>query len=235
MERIIACVVLVSFSGAVVSPVSAEWPPQVSCSYSGKFDQCYQANLSGSTRSIEDFVCIDRAGNWQEMLTQIILDEKFAEIDEQIEEYITKLEDSKCEYFWPGASENFLRAVDDIEKNFPKYGYYWNQYKELCETWILAEVAECTGKVANIEAWQYLWLNEDSSCFSLVETKLFHYRKVGYDLLKLNKSQCRQDEHKKYVQQERDKYNGLLDLMRDIIGFLERMVNGWVSKTKNPK
>jgi len=233
-QYITSCFVLPFFILWTTSAI-AEWPPQITCSYSGKFDQCYQANLLWSARSIEDFICIDRAGNWQEVLSQIILDEKFSEIDEEIEDYITRLEESKCEYFGPWASENFLRAVDDIEKNFPKYGHYWNQYKELCEIGILTDLAECTGGVVNPEVASYLWEDKNNACFTLTETKLYHYRQVGYDLLKLNKSQCRQDEHKKYVQKERDKYNGLLDLMRDIIGFLERMVNGWVSKTKNPK
>ena len=79
--------------------VFASTPPQIECSYSGKFNECYNANLAGTARSIEDFVCLDRAGNWQEVLTQIVLDEKFGEIDEEIEDYITQLEESKCEYF----------------------------------------------------------------------------------------------------------------------------------------
>lgn len=228
----ISCLVLPFFIGSTFSAGEA---PQISCSYSGKFDQCYQANQSGSARSIEDFVCLDRAGNWQEVLAQIILDEKFSEIDEEIEDYISRLEESKCEYFGPGASQNFLRAVDDIEKNFPKYGYYWNKYEELCKTGILSELAECTDGVINQEASNYLWGTEKSSCLTLVEVKLYQVRQVGYDLLKLNKSECRQDEHKKYVQEERTKYSELLDLMRNILGYLERMVNGWVTKTQNPK
>ena len=215
--------------------VFASTPPQIECSYSGKFNECYNANLAGTARSIEDFVCLDRAGNWQEVLTQIVLDEKFGEIDEEIEDYITQLEESKCEYFWPGASESFLKAVDDIEKNFPKYGYYWNKYKDLCEKGILEEVAECGDGIVNLEAANYLWGSERTACFNLVEVKLVQARQVSYNLLKLNKSQCRQDEHKKYVQQEREKYNWVLDLVRDILWYLERMVNGWVTKTRNSK
>lgn len=209
--------------------------PEINCSYAGKFNECYDANMAGDARSIEDFVCIDRSGNWQEVLTQIILDEKFREIDAEIEDYIERLEESKCEYFWPDASESFLRAVDDIEKNFPKYGYYWNQYRDLCQEGILAEVSGCTWGVVLPEAARYLWWEERSTCISLVDIKLEKIRKVSYDLLKINKVQCQQDQRQQYRQEERGKYGGLWDLMRDMIWYLERMLNGWVTKTRNPR
>lgn len=74
-------------------------PPQITGKYAGDFQTCYDANLSGSARSITDFVCLDRAGEWQQMLSQIVLDREFAEIDDEMMEYIQQLEQSKGQYF----------------------------------------------------------------------------------------------------------------------------------------
>ena len=101
-------------------------------------------------------MCLDRAGDWQEVLSQIILDKKFTEIDEEIEEYIEKLENSKEQNFGPNATESVLRAIDDIESNLPKDGYFWKKYENLCKTGILAEIAECTDGVTTTEAEKYL-------------------------------------------------------------------------------
>jgi hypothetical protein len=43
-----------------------------------------------SIRTIEDFVCI--SGNKVDITIQVILDEKFKEIDEKIEDYLLRME-----------------------------------------------------------------------------------------------------------------------------------------------
>jgi hypothetical protein len=56
---------------------------------------------------------------------------------------------------------------------------------------------------------------------ALVNNKLDIYAQVAYDITKLNKSQVLQDQYKKdIVQVMRGKFDKLLSLMADIIGFM---------------
>jgi hypothetical protein len=48
---------------------------------------------------------------------------------------------------------------------------------------------------------------------NLANTKIYIYKKAAFDILMLNKSQVRLDFAKKYVQEERTKYDELLDAM----------------------
>jgi hypothetical protein len=68
----------------------------------------------------------------------------------------------------------------------------------------------------------------------LAETKLNVYKQVAFDILILNKMYIRKDSMKKYVIEERKKYNILLDIMMVNIGYIERILSKWPSKIKNP-
>jgi hypothetical protein len=68
----------------------------------------------------------------------------------------------------------------------------------------------------------------------LAQQKLDIYKKVSYDLLKLNKDSVRKDDRKKYVQKERTMYESIVDLFNVNIGYLERVWMKWPTKTKNP-
>jgi len=56
---------------------------------------------------------------------------------------------------------------------------------------------------------------------------------VAIDILQSNKVATDIDAKRKYTQDERTQYNSLLDLTGNIIGNMERMANGWTTKTKN--
>jgi hypothetical protein len=60
-------------------------------------------------------------------------------------------------------------------------------------------------------------------CIALVKNKLDIYTKVADGLVKLNKSEVIQDDHKDYVQQERTKYDELLNDMNMIVGSMGRL------------
>jgi len=220
--------------------------PTYSCSYSGKFNTCIENQWQA--RTIKDFICLERDiknKKWENIkrpfwviLSQIILDEKFKEIQNEILEWMKKLSESKGENFCATATESGLKAIDDIYKNFPEEWYYWGKFKTLCEWWeILTEIAKCTWGVPNIEAKNFLWNGGVSSnkCMQDAAVFLSISRQVAKDTLKLNKIQCRKDSRKKHFQEERTKYDAIVDTMRVIIGHLERMLNGWVTKTPNPK
>ena len=64
------------------------------CEFRSEIQECID---SDAPRSITDYVCIE--GSAEEKTYQVILDKRFQEIDDQIEEYIYALERSKGKYF----------------------------------------------------------------------------------------------------------------------------------------
>lgn len=201
----------------------------LSCEYAGKFEQCIQANRNGTTRSIKDFVCL-ASNDPERILNQIILDETFKEIDEEIMEYLVSLDDD-VEF----SATQTNRAIDDVTKNFWLDGVYYRKYRDLCEWWILAERATCTGGVPNVPAGNFIrgWVSS-SECLALVEEKLDIYTRVADNVIKLNKSEFLQDAHKKYLIEERKKYDALLNDMIAIIGHSGRLARGMTHWTPNP-
>jgi len=117
MKRFTSVILIFAFTVPSFAPVvNAAWE----CKYSWKLTECVDANKNGSARSIEDFICKETSDQ-EQMLLQIILDDKFKEIDEEAEAYLEQLEQSKEEYFWDEPTKNFLSAIDDINKNFAQY------------------------------------------------------------------------------------------------------------------
>ena len=109
-----------------------------SCEYQDKLEQCQIANKNGSSRSIEEFVCL-QSNNREAVLDQIILDVKFREIDEEIISFLDALKADK-----EAAANDTNRVIDDITKNLLKEGVYYKDYKKLCNNGILAERAKCS-------------------------------------------------------------------------------------------
>jgi len=70
------------------------------------------ANRNGNPRSIEDFPCI-ASESYSSILDQIILDEKFSEIQEKSEAFIESLEQDK-----KAIVTNPNEVIDDIMNNF---------------------------------------------------------------------------------------------------------------------
>jgi hypothetical protein len=68
------------------------------CPYLSQYLECIEANRSGSPRSITDFVCI-ASENTNEVMYNIVLDMKFKEIDRELTQECSNLENSKGYYF----------------------------------------------------------------------------------------------------------------------------------------
>jgi len=187
------------------------------CEYTTKIDQCMDENTKswGSTRSIEDFVCLT-SGNKQDIAFQIILDEEFKGIDDEVERYLDGLERDKDRYFWKNKEVSYIQGIDYITEIFSGDGKYWKKYYDACGVNIIEKVQSCQG-------WE-IWIKKAASafqngtCSELADIKLKIYEQVAFDILMLNKVQVRKDAMKQYVIQERKKYNNLLDVM---------MVNIW--------
>jgi len=206
--------------------------PTLSCEYDSKFQECMQANQWGNPRSIEDFICL-QSQDQAKVLDQIILDTKFREIDDKAEALLDAYKNDK-----ESSVTDLNRNLDDIYKMISGWGngIFYTEFMALCNGWILAERIKCTEEIANTDAALRLkqW-SQNASCKALVETKLDIYRQVAIDLQKVNKSEVNRDTRQKYEQEERTKYDALLQLMLDIIGFLERLYSWLTHYTPNPR
>lgn len=239
MKQFFSFFLLVFLLIGISSPVFWEWEYgklSQSCSYAWEFQQCLWANKNGTTRTIEDFVCIP-SQNHYDIMGQIILDVEFKKIDKEIESFFESFEENKDYYFWKNAQKPFTDGVDLIENIFSKYGEYGQKYLEICRTtskkWVLQQTMECFWwAIPNQKSSNYFF--DETTCGKLVDTKLSINKKVAYDVLKLNKLQVQKDEDKKYFQKERSMYDELLEIVMINIWYIERIWKKWPSKTKNP-
>ncbi len=202
--------------------------PTLNCSkYSSEFNQCAKANESwdGSARWITEFTCLDENWAWAKILSQIILDKKFSEIDKEIEKYIEWLEKNK---------KYSSEKLDEVVNKFYIYWEYWNKYEDLCKKWILKEMFTCLDKFNWNEVKDFLWWENNWACIQLVHIKLKAYREVLYSILKLNKLATRKSARSTYIKSERSKYDNLIKMMSTIRWYLNRILKWWTSKTKSP-
>lgn len=192
--------------------------PQLECSYASKFERCVVVNRTWSSRTIEDFACI-ASNDYDVILDQIILDEKFEEIQEKQLSFLAWLLSDKEK-----SLTDPLRIIDDVTKTFSPEWVFSKDYQDLCNGWILAERLTCTGKIWNPWAGNRIadW-GLKSECMQLVNTHLDIYKSVAYDIMKRNKSEVLQDKTKEYFQQENTKYDEILSTMWQIIGHTERI------------
>jgi len=179
---------------------NSEYTPD-SCFYQSEIDTCLAAQDKPLT--IEDFVCI--SADTEYMTYQIVLDMKFKEVDEEIDEILKSMNKNKDYYFWPDKEKHYLFWVDSIEYEFSKYWNYWNKYNKICTEEIVVETISCLWwKTSNKKVKDFL---SDKSCINLAETKLEMYRWVAYDILKINKADVMANIKKEYVKQGKKKRN----------------------------
>jgi hypothetical protein len=201
-----------------VMAVSSENIPELECKYNSKFQQCVQANIAGNPRSIDDFPCL-ATQDYEAILDQIILDESFKDIQKRGEAFLLGLENDV-----EAVGDNPLQVMDDIMSHFWPEGSDFKEYKKICNGGILAERATCTGGVPIVPAGNRIanW-GWEGECMKLANIHLNMSSMTAFDLAKINKSQLVSDAHKKYFQQEREKYSHILSTMQQIVGHTERI------------
>ncbi len=213
---------LLIFSIFIANTAYWEW-----CKYSWQIDQCIAANDSGTTRSIEDFVCI--VGTPEEIAYQVVLDQLFKELDDEMDQYIQDLETEKSRYFGKSRQKNFIDWLNEIDL---KKNYFFTEYSKICGSKIMEEVISCNEgeKTANRNATNYF---QEADCMSLINKKLDVFDEVTFSILMLNKQQVKADDKKTYDQWERTNYDTLLDIMMVNLGYAERIWQKWPSKIQN--
>lgn len=186
-----------------------------------KIEDCIN---SKSKRDITDYVCIE----WtrEEITYQIVFDEEFTKIDNEIEEYLNNLEKDKDKYFWANKEKTFIEAIDEIIKKLSEWGDYYLKYNKLCK------VDDIISKAQFYLSWSTNIHNalpffDNSICIKLAKTKLYFYKQVAYDILLLNKWQVRKDAQKTFEQQQRTKYDSLIDKMKYNENYMDNILHKW--------
>ncbi|MDD4151891.1 MAG: hypothetical protein PHR68_04720 [Candidatus Gracilibacteria bacterium] len=203
-----------------------------SCKYKSEIERCRDANKTGTNRSIDpetEFVCI-ASQNMEQIAYTVILDKEFKEIDKKMLEYLIKLDQDKDKYFANDSKETMYDAVSDLQNMFGETSDegFFTQYKSLCSSdknIILKETMDCLGgKTSIINAKDFIDNRyEENSCLDLAKTKLDIYYQVALNVIKLNKEQVLKDERKKYTQQQRIKYDKLIDNMTLNMNYIEKI------------
>jgi len=216
----------------IYTPLVANTPPipELQCGeYSGEFRQCIVANYNGTTRTIEDFPCLQTT-DMEKILYQVILDKKFKEYDEEILEYLVDLRMDK-----EASAEEPLDRIDEFTRNFWWYGYYYQKYQELCERWILEERASCTWWIPLVPAW---WtLRGDAvtqECMRLTTSKLEIYSDLAAHILGVNKEEVLSDRFTQSEIDRREGNNNVSDAFRDVVGYCGKIWEGLTHFTPNP-
>lgn len=225
-------------------------PSSFWCKYESEISQCnseiqkfvpknwwkYIYNWS-SIKSFEDFVCLQAAPETR--VAQIALDLNFKEIDEEVDTYIKDLEAQKNRFFWEGASWNYFDAINFIADKVDEFD---SKYRAACIK-SLEETSECTNNFAYSleEEQKSVWVStaieylaEGWDCYELINIKKDIISSVSYNILLLNQAQVQKDQQTLYEQDNRTKYNKLIDIMMINLWYIERIWQKTPSLTKNP-
>ncbi len=199
----------------------------ISCEYASRIKECL-ANQD-NPRNITNFVCISWKPSY--VAYQVILDWEFSKIDKEIEEFLTTLAKSQNNYFWPEKKKNFVEWIKDIHHFFDEK---IKEYNNLCNGWISAKLASCR-EIPNVTISKSLKTTKNkNNCEKLVAQKIAIYEIAASIILKDNKYQILKDEHKKFTQKQRKKFDNLLDNIMKNRLYLDEIAQKWRSKTKHP-
>lgn len=198
------------------------------CEYKSMIDECMDANKAWVNKSIDDFVC--RVWNYEEIAYQVVLDQEFIVLDDEMDLYIENLENNKSYYFWINRKKTFIDWINDIET---KRKYFKDWYLTLCWETIISKVMSCMEdeKVSTSNTKNFF---KTSWCEQLVNKKLDIFSDVTFAVLMLNKEQVNSDQKKIYDQLERRNYDMVLDIMMINLWYLERIWKKWPVKLANP-
>lgn len=191
------------------------------CNYLEEIDLCLTAE---NPRSVEEVIC-PTSKEYGSIVTQVVLDTEFKKIDEEVAIYIEFLEKNKNYYFGPQAKKTYPEAVDDIWNKFDTQGYFGKKYLSWCQAKspksIVSESLKCAEGKFNMNNISNFF--NETTCTNLVKTKLEIYKEVSFQILKLNKNQIKKDTYKTVMQDQRGKYDRLIDMINVNLSFIEKI------------
>lgn len=204
--------------------------PELQCSeYNSEFRQCVVANRNGTARTIDDFPCLQTT-DLEKILYQIILHKQFEEHDEEMLDYLVDLRTDK-----EASAEEPLDRIDEFAQNFWWYGYYYQEYQQLCERGILEERATCTWWIPLVPAWWSLrWDRVTQECMRLATIKLDIYGSLAADILWINKEEVLRDRFTESEIDRREWNNDVQDAFRNVVWYCWKIWEWLTHFTPNP-
>jgi hypothetical protein len=235
--KIISIISLTSLSLIWIWVYSLNARDTPECNYWEQINRCREANSPSWewNKTIDDFLCI-ASWNREKIAYNIIIDQKFDKIDEWIEDFLESLELDKDEYFWKKAWKTLFDAIPELDNLFANPAtWFYKQYADICsDNSIVEEAVACADPLTTVDASDFIKNNTgDNLCMSLAKTKLAVFRQIWTDLLKFNKHQVKKDYSKKYMQEQRTKYDYLIEKMSVNKNYINKIDNKWNVKTKD--
>ncbi len=104
-------------------------------------------------------------------------------------------------------------------------GYFGKKYLSWCQAKspksIISESLKCANGAFNMNNISSFF--NETTCTNLVQTKLEIYKEVSFQILKLNKNQIKKDTYKTVMQDQRGKYDRLIDMINVNLSFIEKI------------
>jgi hypothetical protein len=182
--------------------------------------------------SVFYFSYSENINNELQIAFQEEINKNFKEIDNDLLNYLVKLNKEKNYCFWAEKKKSLQKCVDDLEKQTDISWDYSIRYSKACNKSLEDFIKKQKTKSISFNKSQEILDKYNGICNNLIKQKLFITKLVWYDILKVNKKDVLKDEQKKYQQKERTKYDKVLDLYRQYYWNLDEFGDKWPSKTK---
>jgi len=173
-----------------------------------------------------------------ENIFQEEINKNFKPIDEKMFRFLVNLEKQKNYCFWKEKQKNYTDCIDYIDKifsiNSEEFVMWENWYARACEKALKDTInKQETKSIPSKNARDILDISGKwKTCTELYLTKLSIYKSIAYDILEENKGAILKDNYKKYTQENRKRYDELLEIARVNLWYIERLWKKWPSKTK---
>jgi len=195
------------------------------CEYKSEFEQCIN---STNPSSIDDFICLPKSRWKSNILFQIVYSKVLWEIDKEVWEYLSKLndEDYILSQFSPLTTSEVIVELENKFKEFSK------KYEKACSfNWdIMTKAFNCLWKqVYAFEATSYL----SNYCLELSKKKIDVQRQVAYRILRVNYHFSQRDLREAYKEEQRSAYSDLIQKFAIHLSYMQRILNKWTVRTRD--
>lgn len=218
--------------------------------YQRLIDECNEALANWDHEKVTSTICLNLKSDFRRAY-QIILDDKFRNVDFKAWVYLRDLEEDKMKFLNDiptDVNKTPLDWIDEIIAMFSHTGPFYREYNYYCwgagtgdvlnETRILPETFACV-KQASLHDFKDLAMTDDpkqkSLCQQLAEKKIEIYKSVALKTLIVNKAQVRKDQRKIYHTSKKEAYDQLISKFTINLRYIDTIAKWWPSKTEKPK
>ncbi|MDC0505972.1 hypothetical protein OAN96_00070 [Candidatus Gracilibacteria bacterium] len=202
------------------------------CPYASDIQACIDENNKGGDPRGLSFECPQERDDPEFIAYQVVLDADFTVIEDEMGEYLDRLESNKGQFYSGG--KTYFDGYDEISRKFSKYGEYWTKFRRLCDggnpDGILQKTIECQGGLSSASMGSNFF--QTSSCMDLANIQLSASKYAADNILRLNRTYVTQDRQKSYLSQVRDTYSTLVDKFNYNLSLLQKIEKKYPSRTQ---